>query len=68
MRLGLKPPPFQGYDTENFVTWLYTVQIYFYTNKLSGDEYFPNGLMLLEGNVRAFVYDLILKNRGNALM
>jgi hypothetical protein len=67
MRLGLKPPSFQGHHTEDFAAWIYTVELYFYTNKLPGDEYLSNGLMLLEGNARAFVYDLILRNRGNAL-
>ena len=67
MKLGLKPPPFHGLDTEHFAPWLYTVELYFYTNKLPGDEYFLNGLMLLDGDARAFVYDLMCRSNGNDL-
>ena len=67
MKLGLKPPPFHGLDTEHFAPWLYTVELYFYTNKLPGDEYFLNGLMLLEGDAHAFAYDLMCKNNGKGL-
>jgi hypothetical protein len=45
MRLGLKPPSFQGHHTEDFAAWIYTVELYFYTNKLPGDEYFLNGTL-----------------------
>jgi hypothetical protein len=67
LKLGIKPPSFRGLDTEHFAPWLYTVELYFYTNKLPGEEYFLNGLMLLEGDARAFIYDIMCRNNGKGL-
>ena len=67
MKLGLKPLSFHVLETEHFAAWLYTVELFFYTNKLPGDEYFLNGLMLIEGDARAFVYDLMCRRNGKGL-
>src|SRR5579859_6139644 len=67
VRLSIKPPSFCGTDIENFAAWLYSVELYFFTNKLPASRYFTNGLLLLEGNTHIYMYDLILQNNRNSL-